>query len=161
MSSALLTPQQCLLRCFPLGRGGFVWTLPPSDLTLSFPSSPAAFLHFCLKDGWLSQPACSAGLRRWAQHVQCGESLPFCAQSFSTWWKPFVLSVSWWGHLLTYVQGALGNTPSPSWGPAGHKPPVGSLTVSWCLVGGSAEEQNYKDEEYSRLGTRWCNKLWL
>lgn len=112
----MLTPQQCLLRCFPLGSGGFVWSLPPSDLTLSFPfSPPAAFLHICLKDGWLSQPTCSAGLFTEHSTFSVGRAFPLGLQ-FSHLVEAFCLVYLLMRPPRYYVQGALGNTPSPGWG---------------------------------------------
>lgn len=133
----LQTPRPCpLRRCFPLGRGRFVWSLPPSAWPcLSFFLLPLLFLHFCLKGGWLSQPACPTRLCCWA-HSAWGEPSLLALKSFLTWWKPFVFCVSWWGRLVNYVEGALGSTLSPGWGRGLHKAATGSLPLSLQLMSG-------------------------
>lgn len=137
----LQTPRPCPLRCFPLGRGRFVWSLPPSAWPcLSFFLLPLLFLHICLKGGWLSQPACPGGLCRWAR---------------SAWGEPSLLALkrvfSLGGNLLSSV--SLDRAASlimlkehlaAPWVPAGvldctnlQQDPCPSA-YSWCLGWGSA-----------------------
>lgn len=123
--------------------GAFLWggeglsgaCLPLLDLVFPFFSSCFFFLHICLKGSWLSQPACPAGLCRWARSAW-GEPSLLALKSFLTWWKPFVFYVSWSGRLVNYVEGALGSTLSPGWGPGLHKPATGSLPLSLQLMSG-------------------------
>lgn len=72
----LQTPQWCPLRCFPPGRGGFVWSLPPSAWPcLPFFILPLLFYTFVWKTAGfpslLAPPGCAA------EHVWRGESLHF------------------------------------------------------------------------------------
>lgn len=106
-------------------------------------------------------PSLLARLRRWAQHVRCGESLPLSRlQVFSLGGNLLSsLSLDEAASLLVYKE-HLATPPSPSWGPALHKRAMGSLPTSWCLVWGSAEGQKCKDKEYSQAwdldGARSC-----
>ena len=117
-------------------RGAFLWDgegLSGACLPLLDPVFPFFSSHFfftLLSERRLAFPA---RLPCWAR-LAWGEPSLLALKSFLTWWRPFVFSSSWLDHLVNYVEGTLGSTPSPGWGPALHKPVTGCLPLSLRLM---------------------------